>query len=128
MRGIFTLVVIAIEVFILAGTFSCWEDRAMDKKSQARDQVYKWKIHDPDRPQPSVVNPGPAGSPVPPPSDAVVLFDGKDLSQWDIKNVLPTRPIRINYPFYSKIMAILSATGISGYGSCQRRRNNRVIQ
>ena len=30
-------------------------------------------------PEPKVVNPGPAGGP---PSDAIVLFDGRDLSQW----------------------------------------------
>ena len=30
--------------------------------------------------EPKVVNPGPVGGP---PSDAIVLFDGKDLSQWD---------------------------------------------
>ncbi len=42
----------------------------------------QWKVHDPDRPQPLVVNPGPAGDPVPAPSDAIILFDGKDLSQW----------------------------------------------
>ncbi len=33
-----------------------------------------------DWPEPKVVNPGPVGGP---PSDAVVLFDGKDLSQWN---------------------------------------------
>ena len=31
---------------------------------------------------PPVVDPGPAGPPAPVPSDAVVLFDGKDLSGW----------------------------------------------
>jgi len=36
----------------------------------------QWPQHSMDRPRPPVVNPGP------PPSDAVVLFDGKDLSQW----------------------------------------------
>src|SRR6266699_2985263 len=40
----------------------------------------KWHVHDPDRPHPPVVTPGAA--PYAPPSDAVVLFDGKDLSKW----------------------------------------------
>jgi len=36
----------------------------------------QWPQHSMDRPRPPVVNPGP------PPGDAIVLFDGKDLSQW----------------------------------------------
>ncbi len=40
----------------------------------------KWHVHDPDRPHPHPVTPG--ATPGAPPSDAVVLFDGKDLSQW----------------------------------------------
>lgn len=36
-------------------------------------------VHDPARPRPPVVEPGSNGSA---PSDAIVLFDGKDLSQW----------------------------------------------
>jgi hypothetical protein len=39
-------------------------------------------VHDPDRPGPPRVDPGPAGPPIPPPSDAVVLFGGLDLSAW----------------------------------------------
>lgn len=35
-----------------------------------------------DRPRPPVVDPGPARPPAPPPSDAVVLFDGKGLDAW----------------------------------------------
>jgi hypothetical protein len=40
----------------------------------------KWHVHDPDRPHPKVVTPPatPGGAP----SDAIVLFDGKDLSKW----------------------------------------------
>jgi len=38
--------------------------------------------HARDCPAPPVVRPAPAGAPVAPPSDAVLLFDGKDLSQW----------------------------------------------
>jgi hypothetical protein len=40
----------------------------------------KWHVHDPDRPHPPVVTPG--VKPGAPPSDAIVLFDGKDLSKW----------------------------------------------
>lgn len=40
----------------------------------------KWRVHDADRPHPPVVTPGAAVGQAP--SDAVVLFDGKDLSKW----------------------------------------------
>jgi hypothetical protein len=40
----------------------------------------KWHVHDPERPQPRVVTAGAAVGQ--PPSDAIVLFDGKDLSRW----------------------------------------------
>lgn len=39
-----------------------------------------WRIHDAARPHPPIVAPG--GGPGAPPADAIVLFDGKDLSQW----------------------------------------------
>lgn len=41
-----------------------------------------YHVHDPDRPAPKRINPGPAPEPTPAPADAVILFDGKDLSQW----------------------------------------------
>jgi hypothetical protein len=41
----------------------------------------QWIPHDPNRPQPAVVAPGlQVGQP---PSDAVILFDGRDLSAWE---------------------------------------------
>lgn len=45
----------------------------------------KWAVHDESRPKPKVVTPGiPSTTRQPgrPPSDAIVLFDGRDLSQW----------------------------------------------
>jgi hypothetical protein len=43
----------------------------------------KWRVHDRERPQPRKVTPGhPIPTPLAP-SDAIVLFDGKDLSKWN---------------------------------------------
>ena len=42
----------------------------------------RWKSHDLSRPLPPVVTPPEQKLPVTPPSDAVVLFDGTDLSKW----------------------------------------------
>src|SRR4051812_36657702 len=51
------------------------------------DQVSggRWMVHDMSRPKPTVITPGTASTqeqPGTPPSDAVVLFDGKDLSKF----------------------------------------------
>ena len=46
---------------------------------------HKWHVHDGLRPQPKEIDPGTFSSndtPGRPPSDAIVLFDGKDLSHW----------------------------------------------
>ena len=80
--------------------------------------VHKWKVHDPDRPQPPVVDPGPPGKPAPPPSDALVLFDGTDLSQWeDIKG----KPAR--WKVENGHMEVVKKTGLirtkASFGDCQ---------
>jgi hypothetical protein len=54
----------------------------------------KWKIHDMDRPVPPVIDAGTAStqdSPGRPPSDATVLFDGKDLSKWQHHDGSPAK-------------------------------------
>lgn len=48
----------------------------------------KWHVHDGERPQPPVVTPGEPSTPEKvgsAPSDATVLFDGKDLSKWKME-------------------------------------------
>lgn len=56
----------------------------------------RWRVHDIDRPRPRAVDPGTASTPERPgrpPSDAIVLFDGKDTSRlvwpaggWKLEN------------------------------------------
>jgi len=78
----------------------------------------KWAIHDMNRPLPPVVDPGPAGPPVPAPSDAVVLFDGKDLSLWENAKGGPA-----GWKVENGYMEVVAKTGSirtkKGFGNCQ---------
>jgi hypothetical protein len=70
----------AAAVAVLAGALV-----AQDKKKEGYTDTpvitgQKWKVHDADRPAPTVVTPGREYGL--PPSDAIILFDGKDLSKW----------------------------------------------
>ena len=62
----------------------------------APDEHHPWAVHDRNRPQPKLVTPGTFSTqeqPGKPPSDAIVLFDGTDLSKWeaDEGNGVPTK-------------------------------------
>jgi hypothetical protein len=81
----------------------------------------KWKIHDPNRPLPPVIAPGTASTQETPggaPSDAVVLFDGKDLSKWTDKDGKPAR-----WKVQNGYMEVVPKTGYiythDAFGDCQ---------
>ena len=58
----------------------------------------KWRVHDLNRPQPRKVTPGATFSDMAPaPADAIVLFDGKDLSKWVGDKGAPTWKIENGY-------------------------------
>jgi hypothetical protein len=69
-----------------------------EKKPEVRQYVEtdtgRWLIHDMNRPAPPVIKPGTASTPDQSgkaPSDAIVLFDGTDLSQWTDTKGNPTK-------------------------------------
>jgi len=64
----------------------CSADVGSPFYGDAPDEHHPWAIHDRNRPQPMLVTPGTFSSqeqPGRPPSDAVILFDGTDLSKWE---------------------------------------------
>ena len=81
-------------------------------------ELQKWAIHDETRPMPPVVDPGPAGAPVPAPSDAVVLFDGKDLSQWTNSRGAPAA-WKVENGYMEVIKDAGSIKTKRGFGDCQ---------
>jgi len=78
----------------------------------------KWEIHDPNRPLPPVVNPGPDGPPVPAPSDAVILFDGKDLSGWEAASGGPAK-WKVESGYAEVVDKAGSIRTKRGFGDCQ---------
>jgi hypothetical protein len=86
--------------------------------ASAAAQDLGWAVHDPDRPLPTVVAPGPAGPPVPAPADAIVLFDGRDLGRWTDAKGQPAR-----WKVENGYMEVVPKTGgirtVAGYGDCQ---------
>jgi hypothetical protein len=105
----------------------------------------KWKPHDRNRPAPAAVDPGAPGTettPGRPPQDAIVLFDGKDLSKWAHKDgsaakwknadnyfeVVPkTGDIFTRQPFGDMQLHVEFAEPVPPRGEDQDRGNSGVI-
>lgn len=103
----------------------------------------KWHVHDSERPRPPVVTPGATFSHLaPPPGDAVVLFDGKDVSKWSDRNgadakwilkdgalesVRGTGMIRTRDKFTDFQLHLEFATPAKVEGSSQGRGNSGVM-
>jgi hypothetical protein len=82
---------------------------------------YEWEVHDKNRPQPTVIQPGQPGTQQTngqAPSDAIVLFDGTDLSKWEKADGKDAE-----WKVENGYMEISRRTGSiqskQGFGSCQ---------
>jgi hypothetical protein len=105
----------------------------------------RWKVHDMSRPLPAVVDPGTASTQQQagrPPSDAIVLFDGKDLSQWaaaeggpakwkvahgTMEVVAETGDLVSRQPFGDIQLHVEFAEPVPAVGHSQERGNSGVI-
>jgi hypothetical protein len=95
----------------------------------------QWRVHDMDRPAPEVVTPG--AEPCLAPSDAIVLFDGTDLSQWQptkwvirngyMESVRGAGYIRTKDSFGSCQLHVEFATPENVQGNSQGRGNSGVF-
>lgn len=85
------------------------------------DEHHPWAVHDGNRPEPPRVTPGTYSQPDRPgrpPSDAIVLFDGTDLSKWQGEKGAPAKwRVRDGY------MEVVPGTGEirtrESFGDCQ---------
>ena len=95
---------------MLAALVLCQPGRAADSSTNKAEKIDgftdspkepagRWHVHDSTRPQPQIVHPGTTFSQgAPAPSDAEVLFDGKNLAQWQTaKGENATWKIRDDY-------------------------------
>ena len=108
--------------FLAALAVSLWPATAWAQSAEQEFQaVYRWKQHDLSRPLPAVITPGTpstqeqAGKA---PSDAVVLFAGKDLSQWESESGGPAK-----WKVENGYMEVVKGTGNirtrKDFGDCQ---------
>jgi hypothetical protein len=81
-------------------------------------ELQKWPVHDQARPMPPVVDPGPAGPPAAVPADAVVLFDGKDLSGWTTAKGAPVKWL-VKDGYMEAVKGAGSIQTVRGFGDCQ---------
>ncbi len=91
---------------------------AVSAQTSRRADMQKWAVHDPSRPMPPVVDPGPAPAMAPVPSDAIVLFNGRDLSEWTNAKGAPA-----GWKVQDGYMEVVAKTGEirtrRGFGDCQ---------
>jgi hypothetical protein len=108
----------------------------------AQSNSGEWRQHDMSRPHPAVVAPATTTLPAPAPADAVILFDGNDLSKWQAANgaeapwtvangyfeVTPgTGPIRTRDAFGDVQLHVEWASPAPPKGSGQDRGNSGIF-
>lgn len=75
-------------------------------RTVATDAPIEWDVHSMQRARPPVVTPAPAQDPAAAPADAIVLFDGRDITPWAHSDGTPAR-----WKVQDGYMEVLSGSG-----------------
>jgi len=109
---------VLVILLFLPGLLAAAAHRSEGGEDTQKAALEKWAVHDLSRPLPPVVDPGASGLSVPPPSDGVVLFEGKDLANWEDAKGGPGK-----WKVESGYMEVVAKTGSirtkMGFGDCQ---------
>ena len=80
----------------------------------------EWEIHDKDRPQPAKVATGEGfHMPTAPPSDAVVLFDGTNLSKWESMGDGGAAKWKVENGYFEVVPGTGGIRTVEGFGDVQ---------
>jgi hypothetical protein len=85
--------------------------------SCASQQAVQWAVHDQSRPTPPVITPGQTNDA--PPSDAMVLFDGKDFSAWKSSKDGSEAKWKVQDGYMEVVPKTGSIETRQSFGSCQ---------
>ena len=103
---------------LMTAVFAALVMPAATMAQDARVPTIPDAVHDMNRRRPPVVDPGPALPPAPAPSDAIVLFNGRDLSEWKSGDGRPAR-----WKLENGYMEVISGAGgistVRQFGDCQ---------
>jgi len=132
-------------LIVLAGCATQQAGKKDGKIQYVETDTGRWLIHDMNRPAPAVIMPGTdstSSSAGKAPSDAIVLFDGTDLSGWTSRNGGPAKwiardgymesvkgsgPVKTEREFGSCRLHVEFATPSTVEGSGQGRGNSGVF-
>jgi hypothetical protein len=89
---------------------------ALATSGHAQQQPKDWDVHDMNRPVPPVIDPGAGGKP---PSDAIVLFDGKDLSRWRSQKGGAPAAWKVENGYMEVVKGTGGIQTEQGFGDCQ---------
>ena len=69
-------ILLSVSICLIVVFAGCATQQEGEKRQYVKTDTGIWLIHDVNRPAPPIVTPGKV------PSDAIILFDGSDLSEW----------------------------------------------